>query len=73
MEGANALRMTLRELREAKGLTQLEVAIELKTTPGTISNWERGAQEPRLAQVTALSKLYGVTEIVIIQAVRNSK
>jgi len=65
--------MTLRQLREARGLTQLEVATELKTYPGTVGNWERGVQEPRLAQITALAKLYGVTEGEIIQAIQNPK
>ncbi|MBA2678215.1 MAG: helix-turn-helix transcriptional regulator [Ktedonobacteraceae bacterium] len=65
--------MTLKELREAKNLTQLEVAYELKTTPGTISNWERGVQEPRLNQVQSLAKLYGVSTDEIIRAVQNSK
>ncbi len=65
--------MTLKDLREAKSLTQMEVAIELKTTPGTISNWERGVQEPRLAQIQALAKLYGVSADKIIQAVQDSK
>jgi transcriptional regulator with XRE-family HTH domain len=67
------LRMTLKDLREAKSLTQMEVAVKIGTTPTTVSNWERGAQEPRLAQIQALAKLYGVSADEIIQAVQNSK
>ena len=65
--------MTLKELREAKSLTQLEVAIKLGITPNTVGNWERGVQEPRFSQVPALAELYGVTIQEIYEAVKNSK
>ena len=67
------LRMTLKDLRDAKGLTQMEVAVKLGTNPTTVSNWERGVQEPRLNQIPSLAKLYGVTADELIQAVQNSK
>lgn len=65
--------MTLKDLREARSLTQLEVAIKLGTTPGTISNLERGIQEPRLSQISALADLYGVTLDQMVLAVKKSK
>jgi len=65
--------MTLKELREAKSLTQLEVAIKLGTTPTTISNWERGAQEPRSSLIQALAQIYGVSLAEIFDAIKNSK
>ena len=67
------LRMTLKELREAKNLTQLDVAYKLGTTPTTVSNWERGIQEPRSSQIPALAELYGVTLHQIFEAIKNSK
>jgi len=51
---------TIRELREDHGLTQLEVAYRLKVTPATVSNWERGIYEPKVAQLRALAHLFGV-------------
>ena len=65
--------MTLKGLREAKGLTQLEVAYKLGITPNTVGNWERGVQEPRFSQVPALAELYGVTLQQIYDAVNRSK
>jgi transcriptional regulator with XRE-family HTH domain len=65
--------MTLKDLREAKSLTQMEVAVRLNTTPTTVSNWERGVQEPRLNQIPSLAQLYGVTADELIRAVQNSK
>ncbi len=52
---------TLRQLREAAGMTRLEVAIRMNVTPGTIYNWERGIREPRGRQLQQLAKLYGVS------------
>ncbi len=52
---------TLRQLREAADLTQLEVANRLGVTPGTVYNWERGKGEPRARQVLQLAALYGVS------------
>jgi transcriptional regulator with XRE-family HTH domain len=65
--------MTLKELREAKGLTQMEVAVKLGTTPTTVSNWERGEQVPRTSQIPALAQLYGVSLQQVFEAIENSK
>ena len=51
---------TIRELREDHGLTQLEVAYRLKVTPATVSNWERGIYEPKVTQLRAMARLFGV-------------
>lgn len=37
-----------KKIRKGKSLTQREVSEYLKITTQTISNWERGANEPRL-------------------------
>lgn len=52
--------ITPMDLRERVGLTQLEVAIALGKTPGTISNWERQAKKPELTlrEVLRLADLY---------------
>jgi len=51
---------TIRKLREDHGLTQLEVAYRLKVTPATVSNWERGIYEPKVTQLRAMARLFGV-------------
>jgi repressor LexA len=65
--------MTLRELRESKFLTQLDVAFKVGVAPATVSNWELGKQEPRFAQIRALAELFGVTPQEIQDAVNKSK
>jgi len=51
---------TIRQLREIAGLTQLEVAYKLGVTPATVSNWERGIYEPKVTQLRAMARLFGV-------------
>jgi transcriptional regulator with XRE-family HTH domain len=51
---------TIRELREARGWTQLELATRLGVTPSTVYNWERGRHEPRAGQLREMARLFGV-------------
>ncbi len=50
----------LRELREAAGLTQQELASKAGVQWETISRWERGAREPSWSNVLALAGVLGV-------------
>lgn len=52
---------TIRELREERDWTQLELAYKLKVTPATVSNWERGIYEPKASQLRAIARLFGVS------------
>ncbi len=56
---------TLRELREAAGLTQLEVAYRLGVTPHTVYMWESGRREPLARVFLRLARLYGVSPFAI--------
>lgn len=51
--------VTLRELREAVGLTQAQVAKKLVVDQGAVSNWERGINPPSRKYHKKLAKLYG--------------
>lgn len=46
----------LRTLREAKDLTQMDVAISLNSTPGYISRLENGHTEPGITVLYTLSE-----------------
>lgn len=52
---------TLRRLREARALTQGEVARRLDCTPKMISNYELNKREPDFVTFCALCNLYDVT------------
>lgn len=50
----------LREKREARGITQAEVASVLGCKSQFISNWERGAAAPPWPMLRAVVRLYKV-------------
>ncbi len=54
------MRKTIRQLREERGWTQLELANRLGVTPATIYTWERDRNEPRASQFRKLADLFGV-------------
>lgn len=52
----------LKELREDKGMTQRDFAIDFGVSRGTIGMWESGAREPRsLDELTRIVDYFGVT------------
>ncbi len=61
---------TIRELREERGWTQLELANKLGVTPATVYNWERGKYEPRASQFRAIALAFGVSmdDIALVEA-----
>ena len=61
---------TLKELREAAGLKQLDVAFALRVTPQTVYNWERGTREPKGSHLQQMAKLFGVSadDVLLIQS-----
>ena len=54
------MRKTIRQYREERGWTQLELANKLEVTPATVYTWERGRNEPRVAQLRKMAELFGV-------------
>ena len=51
----------LKELRLEKGIGQIELAKEIKVSKGIISLWENGLREPKLSNLVALSRFFGVS------------
>ena len=47
----------IKELRKSLDLTQLEFAVNLRTTPVTISRWERGLVRPHKFFIDAMLNL----------------
>ena len=52
---------TIRELREAAGLTQVQLAFRLDVTPGSVYAWESGRSEPRASQLRAMARLFSIS------------
>ena len=51
----------IRELRQERGWTQLDLANAIGVTPVTVFNWERGKYEPKASQLRALGRAFGVS------------
>lgn len=52
--------MRLKELRQAAGYSQAQLAELLKTSQQTIGRWESGAAEPNLQKLRDLAMIFGV-------------
>ncbi|ACZ38922.1 helix-turn-helix domain-containing protein [Sphaerobacter thermophilus] len=51
---------TIRELREARGWTQQDLAVKLDVAVSTVSLWERGGALPQVTQLRAMAALFGL-------------
>lgn len=51
--------MKIRELREARGMTQAELARAVKASKPTVCMWESGARRPGLDYLLALADVFG--------------
>jgi transcriptional regulator with XRE-family HTH domain len=51
----------LRAARLLAGKTLLEVAGDVGVSEATVSRWETGDREPRIEQLRALGKVYGLS------------
>ncbi len=57
---------TLKELRETKGIGQVELAKSIGVSKGIISLWENGLREPTLNNLVALAEYFCVSVDEII-------
>ncbi len=54
------MRMELKQARQAKGLTQKELADKIGTSKSVISNYETGYATPKLDRMIKLSEILDV-------------
>ena len=53
--------MTIRQLRQARGWSQVTLGVLVGVTGRTISNWERGLTQPSPDQLQRLADLFGIS------------
>ena len=51
----------LKELREEKGIGQVELAKSIRVSNGIISLWENGLREPKLSNLISLAQYFKVS------------
>lgn len=60
--------MKLKELRQSKKLTQIEIATELEVSRTTVSMWESGSALPRADKLIKLADILGCTVDELLKA-----
>lgn len=53
--------MRLKELRKAKGISQVKLAMELNTSQNTISRYETGEREPGINELIRIADYFNVS------------
>ena len=51
----------IRQLREARGMTQVELARQLSVTKQSVSNWENNNIQPSVEMAVSIADFFGVT------------
>ncbi len=59
--------MRLRELRKARGISQLKLAMDLNANQNTISRYETGEREPGIAEIIALADYFNVSTDYLLE------
>ena len=65
--------MRLRELRKARGISQLKLALDLNTNQNTISRYETGEREPGIVELIALADYFDVSVDYLLGRTDNPK
>ncbi len=52
---------TIRQLREERGWSQLDLAVRLGVSQSNITRWERGTVAPQRGNVASLASVFGVS------------
>ncbi|MBE6806665.1 MAG: helix-turn-helix transcriptional regulator [Ruminococcaceae bacterium] len=63
--------MRLRELRKARGISQLKLAMDLNTNQNTISRYETGEREPGIAELITLADYFDVSIDYLLERTDN--
>lgn len=65
--------MRLKEIRKAKGISQLKLAMDLNTNQNTISRYETGEREPGIAELIALADYFNVSVDYLLERTDRSE
>ena len=65
--------MRLKEIRKSKGISQLQLALELNTNQNTISRYETGEREPGIAELIKIADYFDVSVDYLLERTDNPK
>ena len=73
LEKRDGEQMRLKELRKARGISQLKLAMDLSTNQNTISRYETGEREPGIVELIALANYFDVSVDYLLERTDNPK
>ena len=65
--------MRLKEIRKAKGISQLKLAMDLNTNQNTISRYETGEREPGIAELIRIADYFHISVDYLLERTDNPK
>ena len=65
--------MRLKEVRKAKSITQLKLAMDLSMSQNTISRYENGEREPGLEELVRIADYFDVSVDYLLERTENPK
>ena len=65
--------MRLKQIRKAKGISQLKLAMDLHTNQNTISRYETGEREPGIRELISLADYFNVSVDYLLERTDNPK
>lgn len=65
--------MRLRELRRARHITQVRLAMELNMSQNTVSRYESGEREPGIVELARIADYFDVSVDYLIGRTENPK
>lgn len=65
--------MRLKQIRKAKGISQLKLAMDLNTNQNTISRYETGEREPGIRELISLADYFNVSVDCLLERTDNPK
>ena len=63
--------MRLREIRKAKKISQLKLAMDLNTNQNTISRYETGEREPGINELIKIADYFNVSLDYLLERTNN--
>ena len=69
----NSFGNTIRQLREARGITQSQLSDRMNVSRSTIANWETGTRLPDLLMLSRLAECLGVNPTDLMEYMQDSQ
>lgn len=63
--------MRLKDIRKAKGISQLKLAMDLNTNQNTISRYETGEREPGIVELIKIADYFNISVDFLLERTDN--